>query len=237
MNERDSEGGVEGLKRTLPDVPEPPVEEMWGEVRAAMEVPSAGGPALFRESARAGGTLTVRRRSLRVPLAVAASLVLGFGLGRAWGAGVGGPAGPDPVGGDPGAGEFAPPARISSALPPEIADRFARRHISEAGALLTLVQAGGAESMAPEDLRGWGRELLGQGRFLSTFDSLDAETRSLVQDLELIMVQFAGLPSGDEWEPEREETEMSLIRAGMDRYQVLDRIDRKLPTVNQDREE
>jgi len=226
--------------------PETPVEDLWrgiaSEIEGRAEVGMSGVSSRGEGSARPGSdagpesiqAVVGRGGSghYRLVLAAAASLVLGFGLGR----------GVVPLPGIPSANESPTLVQVdagstgegaSTSTPAlQVARILADRHFADAAALLTLVHAGDPGALSPERLRVWGRELLNQGRYLANSEAYDPATRQLLQDLQVIMVQLAGLPSTEDWGPDREEVELSLIRDGMDRYQVLQRIDQKLPVTN-----
>lgn len=166
--------------------PETPREEMWAVIRA--ELPRAGesDDLALRREARARSAARLRRWTpWAVGLAAAATLVVGFGLGR-----LTRDAGPVPVPDAPVAAE-----RSTASVPVRLA---AAEHMSNAEALLTMFRT----SDRSEDRTAtaeWARDLLSTTRLL--LDSRvadDPELASLLSDLELVLVQIANAgPEGD----------------------------------------
>ena len=143
--------------------PEPPREEMWRAIQ------------------RRRGVIRTRRRTRWtpwVPLAAAALLALGVGIGRV---SSGGPA-------------LAPPTRASAAERGSAAYRLATlEHLGQSEEFLTLFR----RSLGAADPRlasAAARRLLGTNRLLlDSQAALDPETRRLLEDLELVLAGIAQL--------------------------------------------
>lgn len=178
--------------------PPPPVEAMWREVQSSRRRTS-------RRTAR-------KASALWIPLAIAATLVIGFGLGRVWPrihAGVATPVAsrPDPATkGD---------------------DRFARyaaqQTLGQAEVLLTQYRAdarSGTAAASPAEAR----KLLVATRLLLDSPSLsDPRLRGLLEDLELVLAQIA--------EGSGQKEDRAVITEGLDRRGVLPRLRAATPAV------
>ena len=177
--------------------PRPPVEAMWREVR----------------SRRRAARVTDRKASmLWIPMAIAATLVIGFGLGRFWPrihAGVATPVA----------------SRPDSAAKGD--DRFARyaaqQTLGQAEVLLTQYRAdarSGTAAASPAEAR----KLLVATRLLLDSPSLsDPRLRGLLEDLELVLAQIA---EGSDQKEDR-----AVITEGLDRRDVLPRLRAATPVV------
>lgn len=127
--------------------------------------------------------------------------------GTAEGAGTDDTAGPSPDASSP---------RPSSR---DVAMRYATaRHMGRAETLLMAFQAGLSEDDTPE-LADWARRLLGETRLLlDSSDSRPARQRMLLEELELVLAQIAGLSS------EAPEFERDLIADGIERQGTIARL-------------
>ncbi|MFW5951889.1 MAG: hypothetical protein ACOCVZ_07230 [Gemmatimonadota bacterium] len=202
------------LARTYNEPPEPPREEMWAAIREALPRTDPGG-----ESSRGRLDLDARRARRRLDgvrrwapwalgLAAAASLAVGFGLGRITQS-------PDAA---------APPAVAAdgeTSLPMRLA---AAEHLGEAEAMLTLFRsADRSEDRAAT--AAWARDLLGTTRMLiDSRASQDPEMARLLADLELVLVQIAMAAESP--------TEHELIEDGIEERQLLTKLRSTLPPVD-----
>lgn len=187
--------------RDYNEPPETPRDAMWAAIRAAL--PAHRDP-LDLDSARAERAWRERLRHWTpwaLGLAAAATLAVGFGLGRATRDRF--PVGP----------EAAPTAEAEAtiSLPVRLA---AADHMGEAEAMLTLFRTSDRsdDRMATA---AWARDLLATTRML--IDSRvaeDPEMAQLLSDLELVLVQIAsaGASGGGEQE---------LIEEGIEELQLL----------------
>ena len=151
--------------------PETPREEMWGVIRT--KLPQGGTDDLSaRRRARSRDRLR-RWTPWAVGLAAAATLAVGFGLGRLTQA----PTSPgSTVAAD---GQTSTPVRLATA-----------EHMSNAEALLTLFRSEGQEDRAAT--ADWAKDLLATTRvLLDSRVAEDPEMASLLADLELVLVQIA----------------------------------------------
>ena len=199
--------------------PETPREEMWDEIRAA----------------RAGEVAEPEFSTRRFPrpkpwwLGIAAALVIGVALGRV----SDGPVDPD-ASGTPAvadAGSTGTPitgsgvesdSESGSEMPSEAAllpYRFATTELlNRSETFLTMVRAGGAAEESADEVREWARPLLTRTRLLlGSPAATDPELRSLLDDLEIVLVQIAQLPEDDS-------EERGWIDEGMDESRLLFRL-------------
>lgn len=179
--------------RDYNEPPETPREEMWAVIRTAL--PRASDDLAARRAARARNRVR-RWTPWTIGLAAAATLAVGFGLGRLTRE-------PTPPPPPVAAGRPAPslPARMAAA-----------EHMSDAEALLTMfrVDEGADDRAATVD---WARDLLSTTRML--LDSRvaeDPEMASLLADLELVLVQIANAGGTEDHE---------LIEDGIRQQQLL----------------
>ena len=122
----------------------------------------------------------------------------------------------------PVGGEVATPGLLAANTPPEqpmaLRDPFepeydyvTARHLGRAATLLTAFRTDRRTPASQEDLAKWARELLAKTRmFLGLSDSDSAMERALLEDLELVLIQIAGLGQGApdfEWDLARESME------------------------------
>lgn len=175
--------------------PDTPRDEMWAAIRT--ELPGA----------RSSDDLAARRARDRmrrwtpwaIGLAAAATLAVGFGLGRLMEAP------------QPGPSNLAAESR-SPSVPVRLA---AAEHMSDAEALLTLFRSSEetADRAATAD---WARDLLGTTRML--LDSRvaeDPEMAALLEDLELVLVQIASAGGAEDDE---------LIEEGIQQQHLLTKL-------------
>lgn len=218
MDERSMDGeamDLESMGKMLREVDPPPPtprEEMWARIQA--------------ERARVGITdLASRRRRIRWVqwgAAIAATLVVGVGLGRISltggdGMSPGARAGTESNGspdvaavdgvGEPGVDASVPTAyRIAAAS-----------HLERTETLLASLSVGRPGGV--REISSWARELLTDTRLLlSSPAAQDPATRRLLEDLELILAQVAGIPET------RADQEVELIHEGINQSDVLLRL-------------
>ena len=185
------------------DPPEAPTEEMWAVIREQLPAAGrAGGADATDELAERRGRMSWQPRSW-VPwaagLAAAATLAVGFGLGRVTRA-------PDaPVAVADASETRSPAVRLAAA-----------EHLGNAEALLTLFGAGPAASGDREVTADWARDLLATTRLL--LDSRvaeDPQMAALLNELELVLVQIAHASADGDQE---------LIEEGIRDQQLMTRL-------------
>ncbi len=176
------------MARDYNEPPPPPKEEMWAAIRDAL--PQAGsragdgpsrGPSVRDPN---GSGATVRRLHRWTPwalgLAAAATLAVGFGLGRITG----------PVQPVEGPGPVAEARGVEER--PSLAVRLAAAdHLGEAEAMLTLFRSTDRSEDRTATAR-WARDLLATTRMMmDSRVARDPEMAELLADLELVLVQIA----------------------------------------------
>lgn len=210
--------------------PPTPREEIWAVVEERIRAASTEGlPGIrgrdegTRELRARGATSSAPRfRAGWLALAASAILALGVGLGR-WSRV--GPAA-DPV----AVTRSAPSAGESGRTPGARAARVAAvETLARSEPLLATVRAEASRGAVDQEVGAWARKLLGDTRFL--LDSglpLDPQVRSLLEDLELVLLQTTLVGAGT-LEGPRAREELDLLRQGMDDKDVLTRIQAVVP--------
>lgn len=232
---RPSDGGERGAERLLgrwgrelDPPPEPPREEMWSVIRARADLSGDPGGDLRGEGLRrpggAGAAWRFRRSGLlrsgllRPAVGMAAALVLGLWLGRAT-------APPASPGDAPG---VAPPVALVSDRDDvrSMPDAPALRHLAATGRLLARLDS---DAVGPffQGMRSWADGLLAETRFLLDSPAMDdPELRTLLEDLEMVLVEVTLLPPPGE---ERSRVELDLIADGLESRAILARIRTLVP--------
>jgi len=204
----------EDLIRDLPqdfDVPEPPFEEMWRVI----------------ESAHFDATVSAQRSrgfARSVPwLAAAATLLIGIGIGRYLPAkSSSAPNAPAPA---VAANETPLPADTSA-----VADAYryqTSRYLGQAAALLISLPAKDANGKTDATFANKATDLLVTTRLLidSPAAAQDPKLRSLLEDLELVLVQIARLRT------ERNRSDLDLIHQAVEQGDVLSRLNSAVATT------
>lgn len=193
--------------RELRDPPPVPRDALWARIEAARR-----GTAPTRPAA---DVVPLRRpaRWLAWPLAAAALLLLGVGVGR-WTAGRGAAV----------PGVAAAPAAAERDTVVNAAYRIAlQQHLGQAEALLTLVRASAQQGQVGLQTPIVARELLATNRLLTDSPAAaDPRLRVLLDDLELVLAQIAQLPAASTRE------DLDLVTDGIDRG-VLARLRTAVP--------
>ena len=219
------ERALDELRRSYNRPPETPGEEMWMAIEAARAV-EGGEPAISLDGPRERG----RRRRAGVirwtgwAVAAAALLVLGVGIGR-----VSVEPGVAPGLADAGSGPPAGEAPVASrSARSEAAFRFAAvTHLANSESLLTMVRSDARAGRYDAALGGWASDLLTRTRLLMDSPAADDPTLAeLLEDLELILIQVARISDG---EGERGMEELELVNEGIDRQDMLLRIQAVVP--------
>jgi hypothetical protein len=217
---KDDERIDELMGRALREVDPPPAtprEAMWARIQAERAARANTGPTSATEAnaganGRASGVIELKPRTRRatwVPwgAAIAATLLMGIGLGRI-STNVVRPGGSDIVSTTPQPADEIPTAYRLAAT----------QHLERTETLLSSL-AVDARVEGPAEMSAWASELLTDTRLLlSSPAAEDAATRSLLEDLELVLSQIAGIPEA------RAEQEVQLIQEGINQSDVLLRL-------------
>jgi hypothetical protein len=226
MSDDEREDTMDGtwarLRATYNVPPETPREQMWAAIATGLDrTPSATEVVDLSEARRRRvAILEERAGSHRVmgwAVAAAAVLVLGIGIGRM--------TAPLPM-------ESAGPAVIATdgARPDGAMSVAAAEHLGESESLLTMVRADAHSGRVDPATAEWANGLLAQTRML-----LDARAgrspavHDLLLDLELVLVQIAGVAETGSLDEARTRTELALALRSLDEGEVLSRIRAVLP--------
>jgi hypothetical protein len=202
--------------------PETPREEMWAAIQSRLATGdgSEDSKILSMDSARKAKILP-SRRFLQWTAAAAALVLLGLGIGR-WTA----PRGtPDPIATTANASS---PSNRTGIDPLQVASL---EHLVRTESLLTLARADASAGRIQPEVGQWARRLLTQTRLLMDAQvDEDPVMKTLLQDLELVLVQMVTAASASEDDPSRVQTEMNLALEGLEENEVLSRIRAVVPT-------
>jgi hypothetical protein len=187
-----------------------PRQEMWDAIQAAQQT------SRDAQARRLPG-VTPQRRNLRLMSAIAAAVLLGVAIDRL----------ALQTRDDQSASTTRAASPPSAPADPDDPSRLYRvaaaQTLTQAEALLTAFRASAAPQQSPVELRqlgSWGRQVLGTTRLL--IDSPagdDPQLRTLLNDLELVLVQIIQL-SGAELDP----AERGLIEDALEQSDLLPRI-------------
>ena len=206
MDENHFDEAIRDLPRDFNQPPQPPLDEMWSVIEDAHFNSPASIP-------RADGIL-------RTPwIAAAAALVIGVGIGHYL----------------PASKEATPPATTSaSAATPFGTDTSAvaeayrdqtNRYLGQAAALLISLPAKNASGATDASFAGKAADLLVTTRLLIDSPAAqDPKLRSLLEDLELVLVQIARLRG------ERSKGDLDLIHQTVEQGDVLSRLNSAVVT-------
>ena len=236
---------LERIREEYHAPPETPREEMWGAIEqtlvgAELDGQAGGGDAPDREVRRTLG----RPGPLSFVAAAAAVALLwaGFGLGRA---SVQTPAtartaeaepGPGIVQGSPASGDAATltaTGPASAGAPVNAYGFAAARLLSTTGTFLTQVEDRAAQGTMPDNAGRWAKGLLTQTRLMLDAPAGDeAGLRTLLEDLELILMQVVALSQAqDDGDSDVGGFELEQLTNGLRNGDVLPRIQRMLPPM------
>jgi hypothetical protein len=196
------------LRRAARSYNPPPVaprDEMWAVVRDRLALPHAVADDDANGRQAKVIRLVPRRRWVQWGIALAATLAIGFGLGRIT-LGTGGN----------GAGTVTPVATTdNTALPFRLA---AANHLGQAEALLTVVRTESAGQVNQQTVA-WARNLLSTTRLLLDSPAgRDPKLAPLLEDLELVLVQIANVRGSGSGE------DLRMIRQSMQHNDLLSKL-------------
>jgi hypothetical protein len=205
--------------------PPTPRDAMWERIRAARAATAptpAPTPVVSIDAHRARRAAATRRAGWAA--GIAAVLLLGIGIGRAWEHNGGGSA----EGAPRGAAVAAAPTNEAA---PSTAERLAvSQHLGQSEAFLTLFRTAAAPDGETQRLAAaTAGRLLSTNRLLidSPTAASDPAMRRLLQDLELVLAQIAQLQTVDRAAERRLEVE--LITEGLNDTDVMLRLRAAVP--------
>ena len=203
MDENRFDEVLRDLPRSFNNPPEPPLDEMWGVIEDA----HFNSPASLSRP---------RGISSKVPwLAAAAALVIGIGIGHYIPLGKNAEPGASAL---VGSGDALPPGADTSAVGDAYRDQTSR-YLGQAAALLISLHAKDSSSKADASFAGKAADLLVTTRLLMDSPAAqDPKLRSLLEDLELVLVQVARLRG------ERNKGDLDLIHQAVEQGDVLSRL-------------
>jgi len=209
---------IASLARDYNPPPETPREEMWAALEGKMRARDRRGVVipLDLEGREAAGGF---HRVVGWVVAAAALLVLGIGIGRMT-APFGASGGKD--------AQFVSLAERASLLHVATVE-----HLGRSESLLTLVRADARAGRVDPHVLGLARDLLTETRLLLDRPGErkgDSEMRSLLEDLELVLVQVVGAEDSEVEGNLDVGTELRLALQGMDERAVLSRIQAAMPS-------
>lgn len=202
------------MGRALREVDPPPAtprEEIWARIQAERSAQASAPGAGSKEAADVIALGPRARRTTWIPwsAAIAATLAVGIGLGR-----ITRETSPVPAAQPTADNTADQPADAVPAAYQVAATQHLRRTETLLASLSVDSRPGGAREMSS-----WARELLTDTRLLLTSPAAeDAATRRLLEDLELVLAQIAGIPEA------RAEQEVELIHDGINQSDVLLRL-------------
>lgn len=208
MDEDRFEDVLRDLSRSYKPAPEPPLDEMWTVIEDA--------------HFNAPIPITTRRPwSSRAPwIAAAAALVVGIGIGRYI-----------PLGTRPASTATPVAANNPSATPDTsaVADAYrdqTNNYLGQAAALLISLPAREANGRTDSSFAAKATDLLVTTRLLIDSPAAeDAKLRSLLEDLELVLVQIARLRT------EKNRADLDLIHQAVEQGDVLSRLNSAVATT------
>ena len=205
---------IRDLPRSFSNPPNPPLDEMW----AVIEDAHFNAPA---SSPHQRGMTWVGAPSLAA--AAAAALVIGIGIGRYI-----------PRGAEKTEASALPPvatAATSAASPSQtsaVADAYrdeTSRYLGQTAALLISLPAKDATGKTDASFAGKAADLLVTTRLLMDSPAAqDPKMRTLLEDLELVLVQIARLRG------ERSKSDLDLIHQAVEQGDVLSRLNSAVVT-------
>ena len=215
MSEERMDDLIASLARDYNAPPETPREEMWTVLEAKLNRREGEVIPLERAHRESPGTF---HRTAGWAVAAAAVLVLGIGIGRMTAT-------------KESAGSAA--VAISAAQRASLVHTVTLAHLGRSESLLTLVRADARSGRVDPHVLGLARDLLTETRLLLDTpqdQEADPEMRSLLEDLELVLVQVVGAEDSQVSGDRDARTELSLALQGMNERAVLPRIQAAMPS-------
>jgi hypothetical protein len=212
MDENRFDEVIRELPQSFPTPPEPPLDEMWGVIEDAH----------FNSPTSIGRP---RGMTSRAPwLAAAAALVIGVGIGHYLPLGKNSSTNPTSSSAS-ASSQGLPPGADTSAVADAYRDQTTH-YLGQAAALLISLPAKDASSKADAGFAGEAADLLVTTRLLMDSPAAqDPKLRSLLEDLELVLVQIARLRG------ERNKGDLDLIRQAVEQGDVMSRLNSAVGTT------
>jgi hypothetical protein len=206
-----------GLRDEYNAPPETPREEMWDAIQARLGTEDenlVSDEKVVSLDAVRQSRMARYRKPMGWAVAAAAVLVLGLGIGRM-----------TAPGGAPAVQVAAESASSSNAL--QVA---ALEHLVQTESLLTLVRADVRAGRVEPAMATWARSLLNQTRLLMDAQGdADPVMKELLEDLELVLVQMVGAANAAPEDGDRVRSEWNLALEGLEKREVLPRIQAVIP--------
>lgn len=215
MTDQEQFSMSERIRATYNVPDETPREAMWAVIAARMDGQRTD--VLDLDAARERATARRSVGSARPAgwaVAAAAVLVLGIGIGRMTA----------PI--EPG--EVAP--ATGATVQGRALTLAAQDYLGQTESLLTMVRADGRDGRVDPSTARWAEGLLAQTRLLlDAQQNMDPQVERLLLDLELVLVQIAGVGETGSMEEGRARTELDLAIRSLEDGEVLPRIQAVLP--------
>lgn len=207
MNDDERDAMIRRLAQDSLQPPPAPREEIWRRI----EMERKGGTTDRRTDGPAVTTLPVRWARVLVPLALAATLALAFGLGR-----MSAPLTPSRQAAEPSSRRADESSLTAHRL-------VAAEYLGRTEVFLTDFRAAASTGQPDETASREARRLLGTTRLLLDSPAAeDVRLRALLEDLELVLAEIAQL------QRERRE-DLNLITDGLDQRGTLGRLRAAVP--------
>jgi hypothetical protein len=207
------------VKHLAPELNAPkatPKADMWAAIQAAQQT------SRDAQAGRVPG-VTPLRKHWRLLSVIAAALLIGVAIDR-----FALRENPATVASNPAPSDLAPDSAADASRIYKLA---ATQTLTQAEALLTAYRASGVatrDPLAGKQLASWGRHVLGSTRLLIDSPAgTDPQLRSLLDDLELVLVQIIQV-SGAPLDP----SERALIERALEERDLLPRIRNAVPAGN-----
>jgi hypothetical protein len=196
-----------------------PREQMWAAIAPQLGPREAGTISLDEARARRGPP---PGRVFGWMVATAALFVVGIGIGRSTAT--------DPATSTPSGVAEAPTDGGGPAGPSAPLRVAALRHLERTEEMLTMVRADGRAGRIDPSVGPWATTLLAQTRLMLDYtDTSDPAMRTLLEDLELVLIQIVGaseLSAGDA----RTTAEVNITLDAIELHEVVPRIQALTPT-------
>lgn len=203
MNDDERDAMIRRLAQDSLQTPPAPREEIWQRIQMERNTTVPTVATVARMPVRWGRVL--------VPLAVAATLALAFGLGR-----MSAPPAPSSQAAEPSSRQTAEPSMTAHRL-------VAAEYLGRTEVFLTDFRAAASTGQPDETAARDARRLLGTARLLLDSPAAeDVRLRALLEDLELVLAEIAQL------QRERRE-DLNLITDGLDQRGTLGRLRAAVP--------